>query len=117
MPKRQSNTTRVEGGPQGSDAYVVIKRLTLDEQHEFGLLFGDVQNKSVDEQTAAVGEALSQLIFEWNLVDNDDHPLPQPAHNPGIFGKLYNTELEWLINAVSGTADDQKKDLKTSLTT
>lgn len=113
MPKRQSNTTRVEGGPQGSDAYVVVKRLTLAEQNEFGKSFANVA-ENVDEQTAAIGEVLGDLLLEWNWVDNDDAPLPQPVNNPAIFSTLYNDELEWLIKAISGTADSQKKDLTTS---
>lgn len=112
MPQRQSNTKRVEGGPQGEDAYVVMKRLTMDEQTAFGQLFTKVLDKSTEEQTTVIQTTLSSIVLEWNWVNNDGSPFPQLREQPTIAGQLYADELDWLIKAVSNSTDGQKKDLK-----
>lgn len=111
MPKRQSNSIRVEGGPQGEDAFVIIKRMTLGEQETFGKLFVTAQAQTTEEQADIVRKAIADIVTSWNWVKNDDSPFPQPYQNPSIIGELYTNELEWIVNAITGNTDDQKKDL------
>lgn len=115
MPQRQSNTTRVEGGPQGSDAYVVVKRMTVDESMAFRKLFLSIKDKDVEEQEALSRKSLADLLVEWNWVNGDGSPMPQP--NAEVIGVLFDTELQWLFEAVTGATTDQKKDLKPLPTT
>ncbi len=115
MPQRQSNTTRVDGGPQGSDAFVEVKRLTVDEQMAFKKLFATINSKDVEEAEALSRKALADLLIDWNWVNIDGSPMAKPSAE--VIGVLYNSELQWLFEAVTGSTLDQKKDLKPSPTT
>lgn len=115
MPQRTGRTVRVEGGPQGEDAYVVIKRMTVDEGSAFAKLLANAQGEGAEELEAAVRESTSQLTIDWNFVGDDGEPLPKPNGNPAVFGQLLTNELEWLFQAIMGSTDDQKKGLKPTL--
>src|SRR4029077_20749203 len=112
LPQRTGRTVKVEGGPQGEDGFVVVKRMTVEESTAFGKLFTKVQDKDSDEQEMTVRQAVADVVLEWNWVDDNGDPLPKPHGNVEVVGKLLNVELEWLFQAIAGTTDGQKKDLK-----
>jgi hypothetical protein len=116
MPQRTGRTVTVTGGPQGDDAFVVIKRMTVDESTAFAKLFANVQGAATEEQELAVRRAVSELVLDWNFVGDDDQPLPKPHGNAEVVGQLLNEELKWLFEAITGSTDGQKKDLKPTLT-
>ncbi len=115
MPQRTGRTVTVWGGPQGEDAFVIVKRMTVEEKTAFGKLFVNVQGKDTDEQEMAVRSAVADLVLDWNWVDDNGDPLPKPHRNVEVVGKLLEEELKWLFEAITGSTDGQKKDLKPTL--
>lgn len=112
MPLRQSPEKKVEGGPQGADAFIVVKRLTVEESNSFTEKFNQLQEDAVDAEARQNGElearkSFGELVFDWNWVDNDGNPLPKPHNNPDVFGALYNEELEWITRAIVNNAPEQ----------
>jgi hypothetical protein len=123
MPKRVS-TRRVTGGPQGDDAYVVLKRLNWDEQRALRQRLrpfvpessANGDNPLHDLDLADKGDSemlniLSEQVLEWNWVADEagEKPLPQPKGNPEILGQLLDNEKTFLIQAAMGEESEEKK--------
>lgn len=113
MPVRQRPEKKVFGGPQGEDAFVVVKRLTVEESNAFTEQFQSLEASATDGETRANNEmiarkAIADLVLDWNLVDNDDKPLPKPYQNADVFGQLYNEELTWITKALVNQTDEQQ---------
>jgi len=109
MPQRQSNTKRVEGGPQGEDAFVTIQRLTIDEGETFSKLFANIDPATAEQREAEVRSRMAEILLGWNWVFDDGSPMPSPHDNVGLIGKLYSSELEWLMKAIMGNTEGEKK--------
>ncbi len=114
MPSRGELTKTVFGGPQGSDAFVKVKRLTVNEMTVFlARVRGDgFTPEQADEAEADAREHLAEVVLDWNLVGDNDEPLAKPHENPEAFGLLLQDELTWVIKAVRGTTDEEKKGTK-----
>lgn len=109
MPQRTGREKKVFGGPQGDDAFVVIQRLTVDENESFVKLFTKVDPKTADETEVEVRRRLANILIGWNWVDDDDSPLPNPHDNVELIGRLYNDELKYLLSLIMGNDKDEKK--------
>lgn len=109
---------------QGAHSYVRIKRITLDEAREFREKgretftpdpdLTDEQNDQAkidfdNAREVTAREQISKYIIEWDWVDDDGKPMPQPLNNPDAFKSL--TDLEWafLQGALTDTSDLEKK--------
>lgn len=143
MPKRQRTRT-IMGGPQGDDAKLVIRKITIGESKAMQAEYEALQSQTaeVEKQLAATrqqlneavnGEAptiakelktlqakrddlnnqanslLAPFVMEWNWVDDDDEPLPQPREGAEVLDALLTDELNFIANAIGGGLDDQKK--------
>lgn len=112
MPKR-IKVRKVETPElQGDDSWVTLQSPTMEEYEAFGTVLKSAQAEN-DEN--AVYQQLSKFVIEWNWVDDDDVPLPQPHDNPDVFRKLTGAELGFLSRSLQSTSDVwQKKAVKTS---
>lgn len=115
MPQRTGRTVTVWGGPQGDDAFVIVKRMTVEEGSAFGKLFIAGEGDNADEKEIAARKSVAEKTLDWNWVSDDGSPLPKPLEDPSVIGDLLPNELEWLFKAIAGTTDGQKKDLKMPL--
>jgi hypothetical protein len=104
MPKRQ-RTKRIDASPiQGEGAYVLIKSMTLKETQAFQAKLTPLQNGSADPMEAErLGrEFFAEYVVEWNLVDDDDNPLPSPHGNPDALAELTVEEFRFITEAMQG---------------
>ena len=143
MPKRQRTRT-IMGGPQGDDAKLVIRKITIGEARDIQAEHEALQsqtaevekqltatrqqlNEAVNGEAPTIAEELKTLlakrdelntqsieflapfVLEWNWVDDDDEPLPQPKEDVGVLSSLMPDELNFIANAIGGGLDDQKK--------
>lgn len=121
MSKRQNVKTIPTPELQGDDSWVKLKMPTVEQfnhmlelqrESEAATLAGD-KTKMADMEFAARA-AMSLLVIGWNWVDDDDEPLPQPAGNPEVFGKLTMEEIRFIGNHLN--PDAQKNNGGTSST-
>jgi hypothetical protein len=118
MPVRQSRDKKVMGGPQGEDAYIVLKRLTVDEAYQFNKQLTEWASEALagssepDEREQEARKLYADMILDWNWVDSDDKPLPKPNGNPDVIGQLWSEELNWISLAILGQTPEQQKDAK-----
>jgi hypothetical protein len=122
MPKR-INTRKVMGGPQGADAYVVIKAMTWGESQAMLQRINEVW-KPGDEQTPAAvvqqnaeaNRMLADYVVEWNWVGDEagEKPLPQPGKDPEVFKALLNEEVKFLLESLQGVTPEEKKETSLS---
>lgn len=110
MPIRVQEDT-IYGGPQGEDAFVKIRLWTLDETTTYNRM-GEVI-KDAEKINIAAKQKLAETVLEWNWVDNDGTPLPQPHNNPEVFGALLAMEIRWLVTALQGNSKEQMNPKKT----
>lgn len=93
MPSRPERTTRVDCDPvQGADSYVVLRRLTVGEIDE-------LQRQRTREHWSDgtySKQIIARRIVEWNWVDFDGAPLPQPKDNPSVIDQLTEDEVHFL---------------------
>ncbi len=136
MPQRNRNR-RVYGGPQGADAWVEIKFITVEELEALQDAFAEIEdaeeleaetaalesteeNAEIDElsleegiaqkQVSKANTLLSEYILEWNWVDVHGSELAQPLNNPDVFKKLIPPETQYLMETIAtGGEDAQKK--------
>jgi len=118
MPKR----IRVREIPspelQGEDSWVKVKAPTMAEFNQIQSLPAQMQELAATEGVAAdvikkmakeYEELIAQFILEWNWVDDDDKPLPQPHNNPEIFDQLTAPEVMWLGGVLNPQNDVWQK--------
>jgi hypothetical protein len=54
-------------------------------------------------------DLLSRRVTAWNLTDVVSDPLPQPWRNPDAIRELSATEQLWLLRAMEGNTEGQRK--------
>lgn len=105
MPKRQ-NTRRVKTPKlQGDDSFVEIRLLTFEEHRK-------LREEADKEQLSNwdYGKRLMALsIAEWNWVDNDGKPLPEPRIDPDVVDRLTEEEMMFLTGLLKGRPEEELK--------
>lgn len=89
---------------QGEGSYVRFQRVT----------WGVLQNyygTEVEEKKVA-SMILSEMIVDWDWVDDDDNPLPKPPLTPEIIENLPVEEMMFLTKASGLGAMLNKDDVK-----
>ncbi|KKW13419.1 MAG: hypothetical protein UY48_C0001G0040 [Candidatus Gottesmanbacteria bacterium GW2011_GWB1_49_7] len=81
----------------GFDALAVVLKVAELE----GIESGNVDISKLDEGTFdAVFDLLDRTVKEWNWVDDDGQPLPQPGENDVIRKQLTQEEQVFLISSM-----------------
>jgi hypothetical protein len=119
MPQRIKNIHLVSTEIQGSDSWVDIKPLTVEQYNRATDLVLEARESEVDQAVRAAldlkqRELFAEVVAGWNWVDNDDKPLPSPAGNPGVFELLTMAELNYIGEAINKGMTIEKKDGKKS---
>lgn len=99
MPKRQSIKKHDASEVQGEGAYVILTGIKVREIREVRKL---AKTEDFDEFEGGVS-LLASHIAEWNFVDDEDQPLPQPKDDPKVLDELTNEETEFLVTLLMGS--------------
>lgn len=127
MPKRQSTKIIPTPEMQGDDSWIKVRPPTVKESkkhrntlREIEQQLEDVLNaggdalkeQELEDEKESLGlEFMSSFFVEWNWVDDDDKPLPQPLGNPDVFELCNAFEVKYLgelINNLMGSEDEKK---------
>ncbi|MDY6957629.1 MAG: hypothetical protein SVK08_00595 [Halobacteriota archaeon] len=73
-----------------------------EEQQEEGV-------KKLEASLTELCEELASHLVGWNWTDNNGDPLPQPHKNPEAIKLLTEDELLWLVSAVRGETQGERK--------
>ncbi len=123
MPERQRIQVINAEEVQGKDSWVKIKAMTVEQFNRKQAVSRGVQGLKPDAENyeARVTELdvesnalMAECVLEWNWVDDDGNPLPQPAGNPEVFKTLTMAELMFLAQYLDGTTSQKKERLKRS---
>ena len=89
---------------QGEGSWVVVARITVGEirtKQKAGRKKGaDIFGLTMD--------ILKTHVLEWNWVDDDGEPLPQPKDDPDVIDQLVEFETVFLANHITGSEADAK---------
>ena len=96
MSKRLTSVFRLDTeSVQGEGSFAILRHVTMREQREI--------QRMVKEEISAFdlgGFLLKQNVLDWNWVDDDDEPLPNPQDDPDVIELLTDAEIEILGNAL-----------------
>ena len=88
---------------QGDGSWVKIKSPSMDDIKNAGEI-----PEELTAQMEYSQKLMSQLIIDWNWVDDEGNPLPKPS--PAVLADLPFEEVTFLLNAINiEDITDQKK--------
>ena len=99
MRQKQGNkidTTEI----QGPGSFVIAKLLTWDELKE-------LQALTAEQTEERAPSFLVDKVLDWNWTGDNDEPLPSPAIDPSVIGKLTIPEVIFLVRAIPREGIDQ----------
>lgn len=102
MPRRQGIRRMDSEDVMGEGSYVVVRPVTYGEAQKIMR----VEEGSGQEQ-AALEQLVVDTVVEWNWVDDDGGPLPQP-NDPEVLQLLYTHEFAWLVDAILASTERRK---------
>ncbi len=124
MAKRVSTNKVPTVELQGEDSYVIVSAVKTKEIKETRRLSlrAEKAQKEVEKRRKA-GEEVEDLepfdgfaaglemiqrhLLEWNWVDDDGVPLPQPKGNPEVLDELTVKEVTFLANLLTGEEESK----------
>lgn len=106
MPRRQYIRSYDSTEVQGEGSYVKIRDRSWKDAKE---LEAKAAGLSGRERTEVVFESVSERIVEWNWVDDNEKPLPLPSEDPTVRERLYEKEIEFLLLASAGKAEQDSR--------
>jgi len=121
-PARQRIRRHDSSKVMGHGSYVVIAAITmgdaqrLKEQTEPPELMEGESEEDYKERLAEHEKrveklnniALADVTREWNWVDDEGNPLPQPYQNPDVFDLLSGEEIEFITDRMNGNVKPKK---------
>lgn len=120
-PKRKRLVRFPSDEIQGKGSWVLIACLTVKEMRELRRLAKQAKaemmaaevagavlaDDAIDMFEVGVG-VLKTHAKEWNWVDDEGEPMPQPKDNPEIIEELLDPESAFLSKCIQGSEDDAK---------
>lgn len=84
---------------QGEGSFVVFASPTFDDIAKFGdLIFSDNEATKTDaEAIKLVVPLLQRFTVNWDWVDDDGTPLPNPQEDTSVIGRLTFEEQQFLV--------------------
>lgn len=107
MAKRRTSCIKIKTDEiQGEGSWVIVRRLSIKETRAFR----DKMSEAGDEYNAfeAGVAVMKQNVVEWNWVDDDGNPLPNPKDDPEVIELLTDDEVAVLGKAIRGDEDELK---------
>lgn len=111
MPKRKTSIVRVDASDvQGEGAFVVVKKMqwgeikALSKQQRKANKLAKTDEEASEEMAIDMTDKLiASRVLEWNWVDDNGDPLPQPKDNPEVIDMCTDEEFEFLGTAIAGS--------------
>lgn len=103
-PKRRRVRRHASDEVQGEGSWVIVAALNVAEMREFRKR---AEEKDFDAFELGV-DVLKTHIYEWNWVDDDDVPLPQPKDDPSVIDLLTDEEVGFLGACIQGSEAEVK---------
>jgi hypothetical protein len=104
MAKRRRVQRHASNDVQGEGSWVITAALTVAEMRAFR-----ARAKEADFDAFELGvDVLKTHVYEWNWVDDDDSPLPQPKDDPEVIDTLTDNEVAFLSGLIQGTEAEAK---------
>ena len=104
MAKRLTSVFRLDTeSVQGEGSFATLRHVSMKEQREI--------RRMVEEEISAFDLGaflLRQNVLDWNWVNDDDEPMPNPQEDPDVIELLTDAEIEVLGNALR-TPDKEVK--------
>ena len=111
-PKRKRIVRVFTDDVQGKGSWALVAKLTVREMRENRaritaeqdqmLKDGEITAKVTDNQFEAGIDLIRRHVKDWNWVDDDGEPLPNPKDKPEIVDDLTDEELKALGGAILG---------------
>jgi len=98
-PKRRRVRRHASNDVQGEGSWVIVAALTVAEMREFRKR---AEEKGFDAFELGV-DVLRTHVYEWNWVDDDGKPFPQPKDDPSVIDLLTDEEVEFLSGCIQGS--------------
>lgn len=114
---RQATRKVQSGTVQGSGSYVVVRKITWEQQKELDekrLSMQQDASQMTREQRetfyADMEELLSTQIVEWNWADENGKALPLPSEDASVWDDMTDDEMEFLMSCLaSSNRREQRK--------
>ena len=103
MPKRKNVHKVKTEDLQGEDSFVIICIPSVKKVRTLLKTAG-----STLETFDAGASIIAEHVVEWNWVDNDGEPLPQPKDDPSVVDELTSDEYKRLSEIILGSEDQRK---------
>ena len=103
-PKRRRVRRHSSNEVQGEGSWVIVAALTVAEMREFRKR---TDKKDFDAFELGV-EVLQTHVREWNWVDDDGQPFPQPKDDPSVIDLLTDEEVKFLSVLIQGSEAEAK---------
>jgi hypothetical protein len=103
-PKRRRVRRHSSDEVQGDGSWVVVVALTVAEMREFRKRG---EEEGFDAFELGV-EVLQTHVREWNWVDDDGQPFPQPKDDPSVIDLLTDDEVAFLSSLIQGSEAEAK---------
>jgi len=97
MPERVNKKFRkVDSAEvQGEGSWIIIRKVGFEIVR--GQNVDDL--KDADQNIELAYEATKTVLYEWNWVDDEGNPLPQPKDDPEVFDELTVEEQLFILHA------------------
>lgn len=102
MAKRQAIYTIPSADVQGEGSWVKVRAITRGQLVELATLAQRYDTLSVEERAQVENQLISDLVVDWNWVDDDGNPLPLPRDHPELIASLPQREVQFLLDAITG---------------
>ena len=97
MAKRLTSTFKLNTeSVQGEGSFAIIRRVNVKEQRQ---IMEMVDNEAISAFDLGC-HLLKQNVLEWNWVDDDDQPLPNPKDDTEVIELLTDDEIKILGEAI-----------------
>jgi hypothetical protein len=103
MPERRIVQKVFSEAVQGSGSWVKFSTVKVGEVR--GLRKAN-EDEGVDPFEAGLA-LIQKHLMDWNWVDDEGQPLPNPQQDPNVINDLTHIESEWLAEALVGTTNSK----------
>ncbi len=103
MPARQS-TSKVMGGPQGKDAFLIVKIQTVGDSQD---LADRIRAAETEEERSAIGLSMvKEMVVDCNWLDAENKRILEDEE---WVTKLTTEEFRFISEAIRGAGSSDKK--------
>lgn len=112
MPQRKTSIIQVDSTDvQGEGSWVKVRRMKWGEIKALSKRQAEIKAAGDEGANLAIDvsdDLLAEHTMEWNWVDDEGNPLPQPHGNVEVIDGLTDEEFSFLADAIAGSEKVRK---------